>query len=420
MFRSSFLSPRLRTCCLIFVAVLIGIAPVARGVFGARVDDLKEQILQKERVIRELEAQAAAYKKEIAAREREAQTLQNQIRLLDARIRQLATEITITEDRIEQTNLQIAELEVEITQKEAEIQREKLFIGEAIRSIHSQDEQPVLATLLGEPTLSAVFNQMQYTETLQSSLQEALDVVQELKVQLETEKHDREAKKVELESLRQKLTAQRSAESSVRTERTEVLTDTRNEEKRYQQLLRDVNTKQKQIAREIYELEEALRRTLDPGRIPGAMPGVLTWPTEGLLTQGYGPTSQTGFVNNVYNFHNGLDIASGYGSPIHASRDGKVIATGNTGKYAYGKWVAIEHDNNLTTLYAHLSSVSVSRSERVKRGAVIGLEGSTGFSTGSHLHFTVYDSSTFRVMERSYGLLPLGASINPMKYLPSI
>ncbi|MBI2625768.1 M23 family metallopeptidase, partial [Candidatus Parcubacteria bacterium] len=165
-------------------------------------------------------------------------------------------------------------------------------------------------------------------------------------------------------------------------------------------------------------LEEKLRRAIDPSGVPGARPGVLAWPLEGVLSQGYGPTSSTGFINDGYQFHNGVDIAASFGSPVRAARNGKVVGVGDLGRWAYGRWVAVEHDNGLTTLYAHLSLAAARLGQVVRRGDIIGYEGSTGFSTGPHLHFTVYASSTFRFEERPYGTLPIGGSINPLDYLP--
>ena len=78
----------------------------------------------------------------------------------------------------------------------------------------------------------------------------------------------------------------------------------------------------------------------------------------------------------------------------------------------------MEHNNNLTTLYAHLSVQSVKQGSAVKKGEVVGYMGSTGFATGPHVHFTVYASNTFITQQRWFGLLPLGGSINPRNYLP--
>lgn len=87
-------------------------------------------------------------------------------------------------------------------------------------------------------------------------------------------------------------------------------------------------------------------------------------------------------------FHNGIDIASPYGTYIGASRDGRVVSTGWMG--AYGKAVIIEHDNGYKTLYGHMSSILARPGQQVKAGKLIGRVGSTGLSTGPHLHFTLW------------------------------
>jgi murein DD-endopeptidase MepM/ murein hydrolase activator NlpD len=90
-------------------------------------------------------------------------------------------------------------------------------------------------------------------------------------------------------------------------------------------------------------------------------------------------------------FHTGVDISSSYGSPIKASNDGKVIYSGWYG--GYGKVIIVDHGNykgrRFSTLYAHLSSTAVGTGSIVKKGQVVGYEGTTGYSTGPHLHFEV-------------------------------
>ena len=99
-------------------------------------------------------------------------------------------------------------------------------------------------------------------------------------------------------------------------------------------------------------------------------------------------------------FHSGVDIAGKNRSPILASNDGKVLYTGWKG--GYGKVVIIDHGQRLATLYAHMSSINVSKGQMVKKGQIVGREGSTGYSTGPHLHFEVHKN---------------GQHTNPMNYI---
>ena len=85
--------------------------------------------------------------------------------------------------------------------------------------------------------------------------------------------------------------------------------------------------------------------------------------------------------------HTGIDIAVGYGVPIHSSAAGTVIYAAWMG--GYGNVIIVDHGDGLSTLYAHQSSLAVGNGTRVTRGQTVGYVGSTGFSTGPHLHFEV-------------------------------
>ncbi len=121
-------------------------------------------------------------------------------------------------------------------------------------------------------------------------------------------------------------------------------------------------------------------------------------PLGGRLSSHYGMRKHPIFQRN--RFHNGLDIAARRGTYVGAARDGVVAATGWMG--GYGKAVIIVHDDGFKTLYGHLSVISVRQGARVKTGQLIGRVGSTGYSTGPHLHFTVWQN---------------GRLLNPLKIL---
>ncbi|MGH9737701.1 MAG: peptidoglycan DD-metalloendopeptidase family protein [Candidatus Acidiferrales bacterium] len=109
------------------------------------------------------------------------------------------------------------------------------------------------------------------------------------------------------------------------------------------------------------------------------------WPVVGRITAGFGermdPFSGEGA------FHSGIDIASTYGAPVHATADGVVSEVGPDG--GYGRLIVIDHGFGVTTWYAHLSGFNVQPGMRVKAGDVIGYEGDSGRSTGPHLHYEI-------------------------------
>ncbi len=118
--------------------------------------------------------------------------------------------------------------------------------------------------------------------------------------------------------------------------------------------------------------------------------GAVGWPLGGGVTSGYG--------KRWGRMHTGIDIDGHTGQPVGAAAEGRITFTGWDG--AYGKTVVVSHGNGLTTKYAHLSKIEVSEGQQVSRGDLIGLVGSTGRSTGSHLHFEVISNGSFQNPKR--------------------
>jgi len=385
-------------------------------------DDLKQQIEKKNQEIKQLEEQAKQYQETLKQTQQQKNTLQNQLNIIQGRINKLRADINVTSTKISTANLQIEKLTLEIYEKEENIKKHKENIAGIIRTIYEYDKKSLLELVLENEKFSDFLNQVEYIELLQRNIQKDLESLKALKSALEQQKAEIETKKHDLEIYNAQLYSQKQIQDQQKAQKSYLLRQTRGQEQRYQQLLSDLKEKQRQIQQEIFELEEKLRLTLDPESIPKPRSGVLSWPNEGLLTQyyGYTPYSQKLYKSG---FHNGIDIAAGYGAPIRAARDGEIRAMGNNDNYcpggAYGRWIAIKHDNNLTTFYAHLSAFGkYGIGDTVKRGDIIGYEGSSGYSTGSHLHFGVYASNTFTLKQSNWcGKLPIGATINPMNYL---
>lgn len=122
-------------------------------------------------------------------------------------------------------------------------------------------------------------------------------------------------------------------------------------------------------------------------------------PMQGKITSGFG--YRTHPMGGGQKFHNGVDIAAPHGTSIRVAADGKVIFAGT--KWSLGNAIVVQHSSGYQTLYGHLSKILVKKGEYVKQGQVIGREGSTGISTGPHLHFSI---------------LRYGKYVDPTRYLP--
>lgn len=170
------------------------------------------------------------------------------------------------------------------------------------------------------------------------------------------------------------------------------------ESERIGSLIRDLQAQKEEQEAE----EEAARRAAEAARraaeeaARNAASGAMTWPVPSSrwLTSPYQPNGRTDLPGQTTP-HWGVDIAADYGTPIVAAADGTIMVVSNpwegqnTGGYGYGNYIVINHYNGLATLYGHLRSAAVVLDQYVTAGEVIGYMGSTGNSTGSHLHFEV-------------------------------
>ena len=114
------------------------------------------------------------------------------------------------------------------------------------------------------------------------------------------------------------------------------------------------------------------------------------WPVRGRLTAGFGDRMDP--FNGEGTFHSGVDISTGFGEEVRAAADGIVVAADRNA--GYGRVVVVDHGAGITTWYAHLSAYRVAAGQAVQRGDIIGYVGSSGRSTGPHLHYEVrlYDA----------------------------
>lgn len=120
----------------------------------------------------------------------------------------------------------------------------------------------------------------------------------------------------------------------------------------------------------------------DPtGKIIAQIQAQTTWPVSGVVTLEFGESDLP-----YQPLHTGIDIADKIGDPVTAFMKGKVIDTESL-SWGYGNYVVVDNGNNITSLYGHLSKIEVNKGQTVQPGDIIGLEGQTGWATGSHVHF---------------------------------
>lgn len=382
-----------------------------------------KEIDQKEDQLKELNKKIDAYKEMIDLKKKQGSLLGTQIASLESQATKLQSEIDVNKTKLESLTDQVKALEVRIGEKTRLIESDRKLLTELLRSYYAQRDQmtevaPVLLPVAEAKELSSAND---WTGDVGSKITELLGNLDNLRDNLSRERDEIKSKQAEADTLQYQLERRSDYLDTTKQTKEVLAIQAQTDAKKYSSIVSNLQEQRDEIEHEIESLESAKTDQLDLSKLPGFGKALFIYPVKDPhLTQGYGKTS---FAKKAYasGFHNGLDFGDSTGTPLYAAADGTVVGVGNNGKYAYGKWIAIDHDNGLTTLYGHLSAQSVSKGKKVKQGEKIGLMGSTGYSTGSHVHFTVFASNSYDVVESkivSKLMIPTGATVNPKNYLP--
>lgn len=377
---------------LLVVCTLQGnlVVPPVQAVTQAEIDALKENASA-------LKGEKAELQKQLNALEGDKAAALEQISLLD-------DQNEITRQEIANTEAVIADYETLIAQTQAELEaaekEEEQQFEVFLKCLRAMEEGGTIsywsvlfkatdfADLLGR--LDAANEIVEYRQSVIDELKRLQQEITDKKTALEAQLAEQEAAKAELEQRKKELEAQLSKAQEL----AEALEAGISE---YEESLEAMAAEEARIQQQIKDKEAELAASLGP-----ATAGGYIWPvsTSKRITSPYGTRWHP--VYQRYKTHNGVDIGGvGYNSSVLATKAGVVIISQKSS--SYGNYVVISHGTGNTTLYAHMSSRKVSVGDKVTQGQVIGITGSTGVSTGPHLHYEITEN---------------GSRVDPLKYLP--
>lgn len=421
------------TTLTILTAIIIG----ASFASADTIDELKKQAATRSITIEQLEKEIKAYQTEISKTQTQAKSLTNEIKNLDLTTKKISTDISLTQNKIVNTSSKINELVESITDKAERIRQSQASIAEALRALKNSESDNLFEMFTSGFNLSQIAEHQNSLAMVQDGLQNKIAELRGLKTSLEVTKSSTETEKSKLTNLKGELSDKKLVYDSTKKEKGTLLTTTKSKESNYQKLLADRLKKKQEVEAELQNLEQQIKIKLDPSLLPKTGTTPLSWPIDKvIITQYFGNTAFAATHTAIYNGagHNGIDMGTPTGTAIKAPAAGKVIGAGNTDVTcvgaSYGKWILLQHPNGLSTLYAHLSLIKVLEGSTVGAGEIIGYTGNTGYSTGPHLHFTVYASqgvSVGSLKSKVAGCgtyrLPISALnsyLNPMTYLPPL
>ena len=359
---------------LAFASAVTGASMGARssgGDVGGLSQRLNEIVQEKARVRQRLRG----------VKKRERQVLQ-QLAQLDENLEQTEARYDRVSADVHATRLH---LEVATHEYEAAVDRlsdHKDNVSDRLVAIYERGEAQPLEVLLQSASFADFANRLYLLNQVVDRDVEILDDYSAAQAEADARREELQTRHDELKALQNQV-----AKEKARTTDERVYT-----QHKKQSILRDRLTYERALAeleensREVEQMLRRLQRTRGgQQRLARPYTGRLRMPIQGRLTSPYGYRIHP--IYNVRKLHTGLDLAASTGTPIHAAGDGVVVFSGRWG--GYGNCVILDHGGGTATLYGHCSRLAVSEGQPVTQGQTIAYVGSTGLSTGPHLHFEV-------------------------------
>ena len=376
------------------------------GEIKDQIDQLKDEQEEVKNQIAQLEAQRKENQADIASLVAEKTNYDQQIGLL-------YNQIQSTSDLISAYNLLIADKQKELDDAQQKLDDLNEAYRERLRAMEEEGELSYWSVLFQANSFADFLDRLNMIQEIASAdrrrleqLDAAAKAVEQTKAVLTTEKAGLEETKLGLEQAQKEL-EQKSAEATgllneLIAKGEEYLKYVEECEEQNRIMMEQIADKQAQYDKAKYSewLATSVPPTTKPSNRPNTVDGI-TWLVP---TQNYRITSTYGMrIHPVYGYekmHTGVDMAAPLNTPIYASRAGVVVwaGWGSTG----GWWVKVDHGDGFATTYLHMTRYVVKIGDFVEAGQILGYMGSTGVSTGSHLHF---------------GVMYNGAWVNPLKYV---
>lgn len=405
---------RILVCIIAGLLVFAMVFGIVINAFAVSSSTIRQQIEDLKKKESDVKARQNELQNEIKQNENKQLDLVEQKSQIDRQIELIQEEISIKNEEIRQYNLLIAEKQNELDDAIAAKNELDAKYQARVRAMEESGDVSYWSILFKASSFADMLDRVDMINEIAEADVRMLQDLQKAAEDIEKAREELAAEKLELEQTKSDLAAKEEELLAMRAQSDELLNKLIADNDK----LRDAAVKYEamedqlssQLAAKEQELTAAVRAEQNAQNNSG---------NSGNGGSNGGSTSSSGFIRPVsggyiscpygyrihpitgaYSFHNGVDIAVGAGTPIKASASGKVTVASYT--YVWGYYVTINHGNGFSTLYAHMTNYIVSYGQYVSQGQVIGYVGSTGYSTGNHLHFTIYYN---------------GSTVNPMNYI---
>lgn len=344
---------------------------------------------------KELESQLDSLSDDKAQALKRKELLDQQISNTSAQIANVEAQISEYEELITQTEAELADAE------EREEAQYELFCSR-VRSMEEQGTVSYWSVLFKADSFTDLLSRLDFVNEIMDYDQRVIQDLQDLQQEITEKKESLEDSRSESEAAKAKLVSEKSTLDKQRADAVALVNEINANEAEYQSTLDAIDAEEEAIQARIVELSRQLaaQQAASGQTTSNAALGGYIWPVSSRrITSPFG-NRNTGIAGASTN-HKGVDIGGVYySSEVHAAKSGTVIVSQYSS--SYGNYVVVSHGSGNTTLYAHMSSRSVSVGQWVDQGDVLGITGSTGISSGPHLHFEITEN---------------GVRVDPLQYL---
>lgn len=335
---------------------------------------------------------------EISQKKQEVNNINKNIYSLDQKINQSQLKLDELQSQMAGLNVNIKATKNKISEIEKDLEKNEELLQERLRVMYKTNDISYLEVLLSSEDITDLLSNV-------NNIQRVVNHDKELLEKLEQSKQKHEQQKKSLEASKEKMTKIQKEMESEKLLMEDNLGEQFSEKHKIAQDLDKLKLQEEELQRESSAIEKQIQSLIAKPTSKSSTQknysgGTMHWPlaVKGTITSNYGYRSDP--INGSKSFHQGLDIAAPKGTAVYAASDGVVIFSGY--KNSYGNVVMIDHGGGIVTVYAHNSSLVARTGQSVKRGSLISKVGSTGYSTGNHLHFEVRKN---------------GATVNPRNYI---
>lgn len=377
----------------VFAALLLLISVCSVGAPAEKMPAPYEEKAEPEELkLKAIETQLKQSKLKLQKTKKEEQAVLGRLAIINKELKRTKNNLYFAQKNIRENELKIGTLTSELSETERDLKNKEKELGARVKEVYKSSGLNYLELLITSRSMSDFTNRVYFFRKI---VDHDAGLVQSIRSDAQRAKQKRSALKYktrEIKSLAKVIAEQKNEIAAKADEKKKIYKTLKQRRKEYEARIAELEKSSKEL--EVLILKKmAVRKG---GKVLGS--GTMAWPLRGRFTSRYGYRRHPFWGGR--HFHTGIDIAKKYGTPIKAADSGEVIFSGWWD--GYGKAIVVDHGRKTTTVYGHLSRIYKRVGAVVAKGQVLGLVGSTGYSTGPHLHFEVRKN---------------GKPVNPMKFL---